>query len=227
MLPINLFSGFCHWFPLPCPRTVAKVLFPWSPMPSPPFGDWALPFSSLNFMDESPTPPHPFLIFILFFFFVSVPLLYSSALLLSLCCVLISPTPLLCHQLAPLVSRSCSHCACVAFSFFDHTHLQFACTVVAFHKHIHRTSIGRAYLHCYYQPLTSPGRSSGFITSLCFLEYESRYGWYTFVEHFDSGGHQVALLISWYHSFWYPGSWMNVLSDWHSQEIASKPMTKT
>lgn len=91
----------------------------------------------------------------------------------SLCCVLISPTPLLCHQLAPLVSKSWSHCACVALFLFLITHM-YACTVVAFHKHIHRTNIGHAYLHCYYQPLTCPGRNSRFTTSLL-SKWGSRY----------------------------------------------------
>lgn len=95
------------------------------PMPSPAFGDWAPPFllppPLLNFMDGNPASPHSFLIFILFFFLslCSTPLLSFS-----LCCVLISPTPLLCHQLGPLVSKSWSHCACVAiFSVFWITHM--------------------------------------------------------------------------------------------------------
>lgn len=105
------------------------------------------------------------------FFFLS---LCSTPLLsFSLCCVSISPTPLLCHQLAPLVSKSWSHCACVALFLFLITHM-YACTVVAFHKHIHRTNIGHAYPHCYDQPLTSPGRNSGFTTSLL-SKWGSRY----------------------------------------------------
>lgn len=118
--------------------------------------------------DWAPPSPHPLWIswmetrlhlthFWFSFFFFPVPLFYSSALLLSVLCVIISPTPLLCHQLALLVSKSWSHCACIAlFSVFLITHM-YACTVVAFHKHIHQTYIVHAYLHCYYQPLTSPG----------------------------------------------------------------------
>lgn len=64
-------------------------------------------------MAGNPVPPHPFLIFILFF--------CPSVLFFCFCslcvCVLISPTPLLCHQLGLSVSKSWSHCACLAFFF--------------------------------------------------------------------------------------------------------------
>ena len=81
-------------------------------------------------------PPHPFLIFILFF--------CPSVLFFcfrSLCVyVLISPTPLLCHQLGPSVSKSWSHCACLAFIYLFCLLLltnMYAWTFVAFHKHIY------------------------------------------------------------------------------------------
>lgn len=107
------------------PFDVAKVLFPRGPCHHLLLVT-ELPLSSsppplLNFMDGNPASPHSFLIFILFFFLslCSTPLLSFS-----LCCVLISPTPLLCHQLGPLVSKSWSHCACVAiFSVFWITHM--------------------------------------------------------------------------------------------------------
>lgn len=142
-------SGFWHLLPIPLmlPRCFfleahAITCFWWlSSTPVPPWISWLeTQFHLIHFWFS-------------FFFFLS---LCSTPLLpFSLCCVLISPTPLLCHQLAPLVSKSWSHCACVALFLFLITNM-YAWTVVAFHKHIHWTNTGHAYLHCYYQPLTSP-----------------------------------------------------------------------
>lgn len=117
------------------------------PMPSHAVGDWALnperP-SLLNIMAGNPVPPHPFLIFILFFC-PSVLFFYFRFLCV---CVLISPTPLLCHQLGPSVSKSWSHCACLAFflyNLFIYLFIyilllltnMYAWSFVAFHKRIH------------------------------------------------------------------------------------------
>lgn len=97
----------------------------------------------------------------------------------SLCCVLISPTPLLCHQLAPSVSKSWSHSACIALFLFLITHM-YAWAVVAFHKHIHRTNIGHAYLHCYYQPLTSSGSLN--LLPHFFQGVQIQYDWHAVVQ---------------------------------------------
>lgn len=137
-----------QWFVgigFPSPPNCCQGAISLRPMPSPPL------------VTEHYPPPHSFLVFICFFFLS----LYSTP-PLSVSCVKISPTPLLCHQLAPSVSKSWSHCACVALFLFSFliTHVQYACTAVAFHKHIHWTNTGHAYLHCYYQPLTSPGSLS-------------------------------------------------------------------
>lgn len=84
-----------------------------------------------NVTAGTPVPPHPFLIFILFFC-PSVLFCFRS-----LCvCALISPTPLLCHQLGPSVSKSWTHCACLFFFLILLTNM-YAWTLVAFHKRIH------------------------------------------------------------------------------------------
>lgn len=115
----KLFSQWCLAF-VALPLNVAKVLFPWSPChhlllvtelhPSSPWTSWM------------ETQLHLIHFWFSFFFFLS---LCSTPLLsFSLCCVLISPTPLLCHQLGPLVSKSWSHCACsCSFSVFDHAYV--------------------------------------------------------------------------------------------------------
>lgn len=123
-----------------------------------------------NFTAGNPVPPHPFLIFILFFC-PSVLFCFRS-----LCvCALISPTPLLCHQLGPSVSKSWSHCACLA-SFFFFFPPDFA------HKHVCMDSCGipqtlslHTDLHLYYQPLTSSKNVD--LPLIFFQKGGSRYIW--------------------------------------------------
>lgn len=192
------------------------------PVPSPAFGDWAPPSLPPPELHGWKTQLH--LIHFWFSFLFFCPSVYSSALLLS---VLISPTPLLCHQLAPSVSKSWSHCACIALFLFLITHM-YACTVVAFHKHIHRTYIGHAYLHCYYQPLTSLAVWIYHLTFLFKMGVNTQYDWYALVQKLQlrTTLKHTATVVSWYHSFWCSGSWMNGLCDWHSQEIVLGETTK-
>lgn len=89
-----------------------------------------------------------------FHFFLFLSLCSAPLLSFSLCCVSMSPTPLLCHQLAPLVSKRWSHCACAYFFIFiillfsNHRHVQYARSLVAFHRHNHPISLRHTYLFC-------------------------------------------------------------------------------
>lgn len=117
-----------YWYFYPHPN-VAKVPFHWGPCRHLLLVTKLQPLSSpLIFMDGNPTPSHSFLNFILIFFLslCSTPLLSFSLY------VFISPTPLLCHQLAPSVSMSWSHCAC-PFCFLI-THLYACMSRNMFHK---------------------------------------------------------------------------------------------
>lgn len=111
-------------FPLYCCQGAISL----RPMPSPAFGEWAPRFLL-------PTPPWAswmetqlhLIHFWFSFFFFSCPSVLLLCFPSLLCCVLISPTPLLCHQLALLVSKSWSHCACVALFLFSITHICMDC----------------------------------------------------------------------------------------------------
>ena len=87
----------------------------------------------------------------------------------SVCRVSMSPTPLLCHQLALLVSKSWSHCACVALFMFSITHmLSMLSTIIKLILDMH------IYIVFFYQPLTSPWQS--FVDALASQPYFSQNG---------------------------------------------------
>lgn len=217
VLQINCSASvfFVFWHLAIIPSDVAKVLFPWGPchhlllvteLPLPPptlqLHGWKPGFTS--FISDFHS-----------FFFLS---LCSTPLLsFSLCCVLISPTPLLCHQLGPLVSKSWSHCACVAiFSvFWSHTrmhgvlwHSTNAFIELILDMHIYIVAINS------WLPLAGFWRNSGFITSLL-SKWGSRcsFGWYAQNQEFEVM--RMLIRLSFILMFWQQ-------NEWHSQEIVTK-----